>query len=172
MIVSDHTTVRLGRPAVGNGLRSQFPGARKLPGVFELRTPDPKRSGSPAEALRRVGHTPQPATAPRRAIACGWGALKLGGMSDDLDLSLPLASSAKRQAAASFSRIERMARVGLGPAVGESKTARPQSKPHGAKFERSVGIASMLELRRPILQRWADFICPADNVVTLKGGAA
>ena len=32
--------------------------------------------------------------------------------------------------------------------------------------------SSMLELRRPILQRWADFICPADNVVDIKRGAA
>ena len=26
---------------------------------------------------------------------------------------------------------------------------------------------SMLELRRPVLQKWADFICPANNVIEL-----
>ena len=36
-----------------------------------------------------------------------------------------------------------------------------------AAYQRS----SMLELRRPVLQKWADFICPADNVVSLKGAA-
>ena len=29
-----------------------------------------------------------------------------------------------------------------------------------------------LELRRPVLQRWADFICPADNVVELRRAGA
>ena len=33
-----------------------------------------------------------------------------------------------------------------------------------AAYQRS----SMLELRRPILQKWADFICPADNVIQLR----
>jgi hypothetical protein len=28
--------------------------------------------------------------------------------------------------------------------------------------------SSMLELRRPVLQKWADFICPASNVVSIK----
>ena len=37
-----------------------------------------------------------------------------------------------------------------------------------AAYQRS----SMLELRRPVLQKWADYICPADNVVSIKRGAA
>ena len=37
-----------------------------------------------------------------------------------------------------------------------------------AAYQRS----SMLELRRPVLQRWADFICPADNVVELRRAGA
>ena len=37
-----------------------------------------------------------------------------------------------------------------------------------AAYQRS----SMLELRRPVLQKWADFICPTDNVVPIKRGAA
>jgi hypothetical protein len=32
-----------------------------------------------------------------------------------------------------------------------------------AAYQRS----SMLELRRPVLQKWADFICPANNVIEL-----
>ena len=37
-----------------------------------------------------------------------------------------------------------------------------------AAYQRS----SMLELRRPVLQKWVDFICPTDNVVPIKRGAA
>jgi hypothetical protein len=31
-----------------------------------------------------------------------------------------------------------------------------------------VDTGDRLKLRRPILQQWADFICPADNMVVLK----
>ena len=52
--------------------------------------------------------------------------------------------------------------------IAEAALAHTVGNAVVAAYQRS----SMLELRRPILQRWADFICPADNVVTLKGGAA
>ena len=37
-----------------------------------------------------------------------------------------------------------------------------------AAYQRS----SMLDLRRPVLQKWADYVCGTDNVVALKRGAA
>ena len=42
----------------------------------------------------------------------------------------------------------------------------------GSAVVQSYQRSSMLELRRPILQRWADFICPADNVVELRRAGA
>ena len=33
-----------------------------------------------------------------------------------------------------------------------------------AAYQRS----SMLDLRRPVLQKWADYVCPASNVIDIK----
>ena len=35
-----------------------------------------------------------------------------------------------------------------------------------------VVTGDRLKLRRPIMAKWADFICPADNVAPLKQGMA
>ena len=35
----------------------------------------------------------------------------------------------------------------------------------------SYDTSDRLELRRPIMAKWADFICPTDNVVSIKGAA-
>ena len=42
----------------------------------------------------------------------------------------------------------------------------------GSAVSRAYNRTTMTERRRPILQRWADFICLADNVIDIKRGAA
>jgi integrase len=42
----------------------------------------------------------------------------------------------------------------------------------GNSAAKSYDRSDRLELRRPIMAKWADFICPADNVVLIKRGAA
>jgi integrase len=42
----------------------------------------------------------------------------------------------------------------------------------GSAVVQAYQRSSMLELRRPVLSAWADFICPADNVVSIKRGVA
>ena len=57
-----------------------------------------------------------------------------------------------------------MADQGVPFEIAEAALAHTVGNAVVAAYQRS----SMLELRRPILQRWADFICPADNVVQLR----
>ena len=57
-----------------------------------------------------------------------------------------------------------MADQGVQFEVAEAALAHTVGTAVVAAYQRS----SMLELRRPVLQRWADFICPADNVVALR----
>ena len=37
----------------------------------------------------------------------------------------------------------------------------------GSAVVQAYQRSSMLELRRPVLQKWADYICPADNVIDI-----
>ena len=57
-----------------------------------------------------------------------------------------------------------MADQGVPFEIAEAALAHTVGTCGGAGYQRS----SMLELRRPVLQRWADFICPADNVIALR----
>ena len=61
-----------------------------------------------------------------------------------------------------------MADQGVTFEVAEAALAHTVGSAVVAAYQRS----SMLELRRPVLSAWADFICPADNVVALNRGAA
>ena len=60
-----------------------------------------------------------------------------------------------------------MADQGVAFEVAEAALAHTVGSAVVAAYQRS----SMLELRRPVLSAWADFICPADNVVSIKGAA-
>jgi integrase len=42
----------------------------------------------------------------------------------------------------------------------------------GSAVVQAYQRSSMLELRRPILQKWAEHVCPAANVIDIKRGAA
>ena len=61
-----------------------------------------------------------------------------------------------------------MADQGVAFEVAEAALAHTVGNAVVQAYQRS----SMLELRRPVLQRWADFICPADNVVELRRAGA
>jgi hypothetical protein len=57
-----------------------------------------------------------------------------------------------------------MADQGVQFEVAEAALAHTVGSAVVQSYQRSL----MLELRRPVLQKWADFICPADNVVSIK----
>jgi integrase len=57
-----------------------------------------------------------------------------------------------------------MADTGVPFEVAEACLAHTVGNAVVQAYQRS----SMLELRRPVLQKWADFICPASNVVSIK----